>query len=60
MSSGATTTSVDGREKIRMSAKIRKDDTWKRLNTIPADLEFVYHCKNACYKSYTMKKTSAN
>ena len=43
---------------IRISAEIQKDDNWTKPNIIPAELEFVYHCCNACYKSYTMRKDS--
>ena len=51
-----TSTTENGRKRVREAASVRKDSVCKRLKLI-ADINFVYHVNNQCYKSYTLKKT---
>ena len=50
-----TTSTENGRKRIRESASIRKDVVHKRLKLF-GDGDFVYHINNNCYKNYTHKK----
>src|SRR3989442_13968399 len=52
-----TTTTMERRQKILAASELRKDDVLERINLLGRDSDFVYHCSNACYKSYTLKKT---
>ena len=45
----------NGRRKIIEAAAVRKDQVLDRLDL--AESNFVYHMINACYKSYTLRKT---
>lgn len=52
------TTSEGGRTNVINAAEIRQDEVLKRLRSIIDPLvDFVYHCNNACYKNYTLKKS---
>ena len=51
------TTTPHGRQKILEAAEIRKDIVLERINELGHGFDFLYHCTNECYKSYTLKKT---
>lgn len=51
------TTTSEGRQTIIAAAEIRKDNVLERITSIGHNVEFIYHCSNECYKSYTLKKT---
>ena len=57
VSSGRTTSTPQGRKRIREVADTLQDVVYKRLKVIEDD-DFVYH-SNECYKNYTHKKTVA-
>ena len=54
-SSNRTTSTANGRKRIRELAKIRNDDVCKRLKLL-GDGDFVYHMNNGCYKGYVLQK----
>ena len=51
------TSSENGRVKVIEAANIRNDIVLRRLQDPAREGNFQYHMTNACYKSYTMKKT---
>ena len=55
-SSERTTSTSNGRKRIREVASTLNDVVLKRLKVIGDD-DFVYHMNNECYKTYTLKKT---
>ena len=54
-SSSRTTSTQQGRKRIREVADSLQDVVCKRLKVIDDD-DFVYHMNNECYKKYTHKK----
>jgi len=52
----STCSNTQARMKILEAARIRNDFVARRLEQVDHEL-FVYHMKNKCYKSYTLKKT---
>ena len=55
-SSERTTSTSNGRKRIREVASTLNDVVFKRLKVIGDD-DFVYHMNNKCYKTYTLNKT---
>ncbi|KAH3885248.1 hypothetical protein DPMN_009241 [Dreissena polymorpha] len=51
-----TTSSENGRSKVKETASIRNDCVNERLLRLESDF-FVYHMSNMCYKAYTHKKS---
>ena len=58
-SSERTTSTANGRKRIREVSALLKDVVFKRLKCI-GDKIFVYHMNNECYKKYTNSKTVNN
>ena len=50
----STTSTPDGRARIKEAADIRRDDVYERLSGLESE-NFVYHVSNDCYKKYTHK-----
>lgn len=49
-----TTSSGNGRKRIREASEVREDIVAKRLKSVQND-DFCYHPTNECYKLYTLK-----
>ena len=50
----STTSTPDGRNRIKEAAEIRRDEVYERLIVLESEY-FIYHVSNNCYKKYTHK-----